>query len=69
MSDKVADINQFARYTFNRNKHHIKSKVIGTDNREYALCVSKNSNSMYFLPNTYKVKIMAFGAFLSMVLY
>lgn len=55
MSDKIADINQFARYTFNRNKHHIKSKVIGTDNREYALCVSKNSNSMYFLPNTNQI--------------
>lgn len=55
MSDTIADINHFARYTFNHNKHHIKSKVIGTDNREYALCVSKNSNHMYFLPDTNQI--------------
>ena len=34
MADKIADINQFARYTFNQNKRHIKGQILGADNRE-----------------------------------
>lgn len=55
MADKIADINQFARYTFNQNKRHIKGQILGADNREYALRLSKNSGSMYFLPDTNQI--------------
>ena len=55
MANTMADINQFARYTFSQHKHGIKSRILGADNREYALHIPQTSPDMYFLPNTNQI--------------
>ena len=55
MADTIADINQFARYTFSQHKHGIKSQILGADNREYALHIPQTSPDIYFLPNTNQI--------------
>ncbi len=55
MANTIADINQFARYTFNQHKHGIKSRILGADNREYALHVPQTSQDIYFLPDTNQI--------------